>query len=87
MVMFTLDICHKENMVSGKWGNTFTFTSNYENNGLSVMIKNNSGAVIAKWEGKWIISPCTPKEKEAARDILEFLYYRNSVSYWMKSIG
>jgi hypothetical protein len=87
MVMFTLDICNKEKMVSGKWGNSYTFTSYFENNRLTMVLKNNSGTVIAKWEGNWIIQPHTPKEKKAARDILEFLYYRNSVSYWMKTIG
>lgn len=87
MVMYSLNICDKKNTVSGRWGDSYTFTSNYEKNVLCLTIKDNSGSIIAKWEGNWIVKPFSPKEQKAARDILEFLYYRNSVSQWMKTIG
>jgi hypothetical protein len=87
MVMYSLDICDKKNMISGRWGDSYTFNSNYEKHVLSLTIKDNSGTIIAKWEGKWIVKPFSPKEQKAARDILEFLYFRNSVSQWMKTIG
>jgi hypothetical protein len=88
MVMYSLDNSnHKKSMISGRWGDSYTFTSKYEKSVLSLMIKDNAGTIIAKWEGKWIITPFSPKEQKAARDILEFLYYRNSVSLWMKTSG
>lgn len=87
MVMYSLDICDKENLVSGSWGTSYTFTSNFEKNILTIMIKDNSGTIIAQWEGDWIVRPFSSKEQKAARDILEFLYYRNYVSQCMKSIG
>jgi hypothetical protein len=87
MVMYSLDVCDKKNMISGKWGNLYSFTSNYEKSVLSLTIKDNSGTIIAKWEGNWIVKPFSPKEQKAARDILEFLYFRNTVSQLMKTIG
>jgi hypothetical protein len=87
MVMFSLDNCNKKNLISGKWGNSYTFTSKTEKNVLSILIKDNSGTIIAKWKGKWIVKPLSAKEQKAAKDILEFLYYRNSVSQLMKTIG
>ncbi|MHC0039733.1 hypothetical protein [Pseudoneobacillus sp. C159] len=85
--MITLDTCHNGKLISGKWGNAYTFTSQVENNVLYMTLTNLSGEVIAKWEDDWIVKPLTPKEYKAASDILEFLNYRNSVSYWMKSIS
>jgi hypothetical protein len=87
MVMYKLDVCEKKNIISGKWGNLYSFTSNYEKNVLSLTIKDHSGIIIAKWEGKWIVKPFSPKEQKAARDILEFLYFRNTVSQLIKTIG
>jgi hypothetical protein len=87
MVMYRLDNGNKKNLISGRWGNSYTFTSKTEKNVLSVLIKDNSGTIIAKWNGKWVVKPFSPKEQKAARDILEFLYYRNSVSQLMKTIG
>jgi hypothetical protein len=85
--MYSLDICDKNFLVSGRWGDSYIFTSNYEKNVLCLTIKDHSGSIIAKWEGDWIVRPFSPKEQKAARDILEFLYFRNSVSQWMKTIG
>lgn len=87
MVMYSLDNCNKKNLISGRWGNSYTFTSKTEKNVLSILIKDNTGTIIAKWNGKWIVKPFSAKEQKAARDILEFLYYRNSVSHLMKTIG
>jgi hypothetical protein len=87
MLMVSLDFNDKRNLVSGKWGNSYTFTSNYENHTLSMTVKDNKGTVIANWAGRWLVEPITPKEKKVARDVLEFLYYRNSVSQWMKTIS
>jgi hypothetical protein len=85
--MYSLDICDKNYLVSGSWGDSYTFTSNYEKHVLSLTIKDHSGSIIAKWEGNWVVRPFSPKEQKAARDILEFLYFRNSVSQLMKTIG
>jgi hypothetical protein len=85
--MYSLDICDKNYLVSGSWGDSYTFISNYEKNVLSLTIKDHSGSIIAKWKGDWIVRPFSPKEQKAARDILEFLYFRNSVSQLMKTIG
>jgi hypothetical protein len=87
LVMYSLDICDKNDLISGRWGNSYTFTSNYEKNVLSLTIKDQSGSIVAKWEGNWIVRPFSPKAQNAARDILEFLYFRNTVSQWMKTIG
>jgi hypothetical protein len=85
--MYSLDICDKNYLVSGSWGDSYTFISNYEKNVLSLTIKDHSESIIAKWEGNWVVRPFSPKEQKAARDILEFLYFRNSVSQLMKTIG
>jgi hypothetical protein len=87
MLMVSLDISDKKNLVSGKWGNSYTFTSNYEDHTLSMIVKDSKGNIIAKWLGKWVVKPMTPKDKRAARDVLEFLYYRNTVSQWLKTIS
>jgi hypothetical protein len=87
MFMITLDTFNKGNLISGKWGDSYRFASRVENHILYMTLTNLSGEVIAKWEDDWIVKPLTPKEYKAAMDILEFLYYRNSVSYWMKLIG
>jgi hypothetical protein len=82
--MVTLDMTNKESYVSGKWGNSYTFTSTYELNELSMIMKNNTGTIIAKWSGDWVIRPFSRKEKKAAREIMEFLYFRTLVSICMK---
>lgn len=59
--------------MAGKWKDTYDFECKWGPTCQQMIMKNKSGTMIAKWEQGWLIRPFTPRDKVAAKEIIEFI--------------